>query len=287
VQLKEFSNDVCVLALKNYMLSYGVPEKFGIKLQKPFILEGVTFLLTQHGEMILHINSVKTILKPNSILTLFPHCLIEVHDISTDYRGSMQFFSMDYMMDFFFTPDIEIPLTMESQPLLEVSGQELNYIVKHHYFILDKLGRNHSYRDKIISKLLHTFILEVGGLYTRELTRKAEKTSTHNQNIVGRFFHLLAAHSETKKSIAFYADKLYLTPKYVSQLITTYTGRSAQTWINHYVCLHAKYLLRSTTLTIAQISEKLGFPNPSFFSRFIKQQLGITPGKYREYNSGK
>jgi len=274
-----------VLALKDYMLTYGKPDKIKMPLNTPIFFDGILFILTEKGEVVLNISSERVTLKSNSIFTIMPHYLVEVVYISDDYNGNVQFFSMDYMMDFFFTSEIEIPLIMESRPLLEVSGRELNDVIKHHYFILDKLDRSHSYKEKIICKLLHTFILEVGGLYTKRLISKNGIMSVYNQKLVGRFFRLLITNLDNRRNIAFYADKLCLTPKYVSSLITKYTGKSVQTWINYFSTLYAKYLLRSTSLTITQISDKLGFPNPSFFGRFIKQQLGITPGKYRDINN--
>ena len=61
----------------------------------------------------------------------------------------------------------------------------------------------------------------------------------------------------------------------------TSTGKSASQWIDDYVVLEAKTLLKSTNLTILQISEELHFANQSFFGKYFKQHTGLSPMRYR------
>ena len=81
--------------------------------------------------------------------------------------------------------------------------------------------------------------------------------------------------------MAFYADKLCLTPKYLSKLIKQASGRSAPDWIDDFVILEAKNLLKYTDLTIKEIVYKLHVPNPSVFFKFFKAHTGLTPSEYR------
>ena len=81
--------------------------------------------------------------------------------------------------------------------------------------------------------------------------------------------------------MAFYADKLCLTPKYLSKLIKQASGRSAPDWIDEFVILEAKNLLKYTDLAIKEIVYKLHFPNQSVFFKFFKAHTGLTPSDYR------
>ena len=83
------------------------------------------------------------------------------------------------------------------------------------------------------------------------------------------------------RNVGFYADKLCLTPKYLSKLIKTATGRSAPEWIDSYVILEAKNLLKYSGTTIKEIVFKLNFPNQSVFYKFFKARTGMTPTEYR------
>lgn len=84
-----------------------------------------------------------------------------------------------------------------------------------------------------------------------------------------------------ERSIAFYADMLCLTPKYLSQVIYKCSGSFASEWIRKMVILEAKSLLDNKNFSVQQISDMMNFPNPSFFGKYFKAATGMTPRKYR------
>ena len=81
--------------------------------------------------------------------------------------------------------------------------------------------------------------------------------------------------------MAFYASHLGLTPKYLSKLIKQVSGWSAPDWIDSFVILEAKNMLKYTDDSIKEIVFKLHFPNPSVFYKFFKAHTGMTPSEYR------
>lgn len=230
----------------------------------------------------MNVNSQPVHIKERSILTIFPHYPVELKETSTDFEGIYDFFSMDYMLEFFRSNN-EIPVNIELNPFIEVSENEFCHILEYHYFVSKQIKVEFPYKERIINKLLQTLAIIVGGIYIKQSYHNTNTSSHYHKEIISRFFQLLSQHSNSKKNIAFYADKLCLSSKYVSALVIRYTGRSILTWINIYITIHAKYLLRSNQMTIAQISDELGFPNPSFFGRFMKKHTGITPGDYRRF----
>ena len=92
---------------------------------------------------------------------------------------------------------------------------------------------------------------------------------------------LLHMYHDRERSIQFYADKMCLTPKYISGMIKTYSGKCALDWINDYVVIEAKMMLRYTTMTVQEISNSLNFPTQSAFGKYFKQQVGVGPKQYR------
>ena len=73
-----------------------------------------------------------------------------------------------------------------------------------------------------------------------------------------------------------------MTPKYLSLLVKNVSNRTAGEWIDNYVVLEAKALLSSSTLSIQEISDRLNFTNQSFFGKYFKQHVGISPTEYRK-----
>jgi AraC-like DNA-binding protein len=83
------------------------------------------------------------------------------------------------------------------------------------------------------------------------------------------------------RNVGFYADRLSLTPKYLSRIIKEASGRSAPEWIDDYVILEAKNLLKYSGLAIKEIVYKLNFPSQSVFYKFFKARTGMTPTEYK------
>jgi AraC-like DNA-binding protein len=105
---------------------------------------------------------------------------------------------------------------------------------------------------------------------------------SRKEAITDDFFRLLFESFQKERQVTFFADKLCLTPKYLSMTIKEVTGHPASSWINEMVILETKRLLKATELTALQVSEELNFPNPSFFGRFFKQHTGMTPLQFRK-----
>ena len=97
------------------------------------------------------------------------------------------------------------------------------------------------------------------------------------------FLFLVSQHYVREREIGYYADQICVTPKYLSSVVRTVSGNSAAWWINHTVIMHAKKSAQnqSPAPTIQQISDKLNFPNPSFFGQYFKRRVGMTPKEFR------
>ena len=96
-----------------------------------------------------------------------------------------------------------------------------------------------------------------------------------------RFTTLVNEHAACEHSIAFYADRLCLTPNYLGAVIREASGQTVMQWIHRYIIQQAKLQLKYSDQPIWQIAESLNFPNPSFFSKFFKRETGMTPAEYR------
>lgn len=97
-----------------------------------------------------------------------------------------------------------------------------------------------------------------------------------------RLLDLLSKHFIEERSVEFYADKIGLTPKHLSKIIKEFTGKTVHQWIDNFVVVEIKNMLRNTNFSIQEISYKLNFPNPSFMGQYFKRITGITPGEYKQ-----
>ena len=81
--------------------------------------------------------------------------------------------------------------------------------------------------------------------------------------------------------MVYFADRLCISPKHLSMVVKKVSGRTASDWIDDYVILQAKQLLRSSSLTIQEVSRELNFSNQSFFGKYFKKHVGMSPSEYR------
>ncbi len=160
---------------------------------------------------------------------------------------------------------------------IEIFRGVLNLISQELQRSIDK----HS-RELIVSnvELLLNYCLR---FYDRQFITREEI----NHGVVRKFSSLLdsylaeRAENEGLPTVAYFADKCCYSPKYFGELVKTETGRTARDYINDRILSAAKKLLSDETLSISQLSQRLGFEYPQHFVRFFKSHTGATPSEYR------
>ena len=114
-----------------------------------------------------------------------------------------------------------------------------------------------------------------------------ETSSVHSQGdqLFNRFLQILSESQVKRQTVESYADQLCVSPKYLSAVCKKTSGKTAMQWINEYVMEDIRYYLKETSLTIKEISTTLGFPNLSFFGKYTKRSIGMSPKEYRNQRS--
>jgi AraC-like DNA-binding protein len=169
-------------------------------------------------------------------------------------------------------------LAMYNNPL-NIVTPDMMQPIRIFYAILYRAAANteNPFRLQVIENLIRVFYYGGLGIFSE---RDRYNTSCNN-TIVDRFMELVQEHYREERLIGFYADKLCITPKYLSKLVKENTGRSAGDWIESHVILEARAMLQSSDMTIQQISAALNFPNQSFFGKYFKRVTGMSPKQYR------
>jgi AraC-like DNA-binding protein len=201
--------------------------------------------------------------------------------VSEDFQGYALVLSQQFTDNIFHDMQrMGIMLQVVENPVNPISGEELDMFVTYYKTIKKIIELNNSsYLPETLRHLTLAFI------YASNFHNKllSENTITSPQQILsGRFLELVKENFKHERKMSFYADKLCLTPKYLSLKICEITGKSAADWIDSFVMIEAKALLKSTNMTIQQISDELNFTSQSFFGKYFKRLAGISPKEYRE-----
>ena len=139
----------------------------------------------------------------------------------------------------------------------------------------------------IVSGLIAATIYKVGDIMYHYLAEHPEEqNNSHNraEEYFKQFTHLLGEHFREERSVGFYARQLCITPKHLTTLIKRISGQSVSEWIDNYVILEAKTLLKYSTMSIQEIAYYLNFPNQSFFGSYFKRNTGMSPSQYKAQN---
>lgn len=142
-----------------------------------------------------------------------------------------------------------------------------------------RLGSAHLFRSDVIGRLLQIFLFDMWEIYSREIDKM--KFSNSTAQIFLRFQTLVSEHCEREREVLFYADKLCITPKYLSEICRKVSNLSASEWISYYTRNIIVKMLNESSLTLAEISDRMNFYNYSHFSRYVKKILGVSPKEYR------
>jgi AraC-like DNA-binding protein len=170
-------------------------------------------------------------------------------------------------------------LTFAHNPCLPLKKSELESMLDY-YDLLKRTRRieDLSVRREMVKHLTLAFYY---ALTYQSHILSGEVQQSKQSVLLERFMNLVRENFREQRDIGFYADQLCLTPKYFSKVIKDSSGASASEWIDNYVILEAKALLKSTNMTILQISDELNFPSQSFFGKYFKRIVGVSPKEYR------
>lgn len=286
VSINDLYENTDMSSIRNFILSDHIKEKPDLSFKDFVISDGAIFGLCIRGKGKIKINFREYDITPNTLMVVTPNQIVKLIEKSDDLVMELLFFSFDFVTGLPFQRNLDVLLNIGKHPCVEISEEKRQDLLEMHAFIVKKYNNiNHTYRKPIAIALLYALILEVSSIYSDVKVWERE-SSSRQEELANKFFKLLMVHYKEERSVAFYADKMCLTTKYLSSTIKKATGESVLTWINRALIAEAKVQLRTAgNMSIAQISEQMHFPNPSFFGRFFKDHTGMTPLRYRKGES--
>ena len=144
-----------------------------------------------------------------------------------------------------------------------------------------KYETSHTYRNEILKNFINILLYDIASIYNQQNFSNDVK-QTRGQLLASDFKKLVNVHFTAERSVKFYADKLFVTPKHLTETVKEATGKTAGEWIDETVILEAKVLLQNVALTIAEISDTLHFSDQSTFGKFFKNITGLSPVAYKQ-----
>lgn len=252
-------------------------ERLPWKLSRPL------FAMCLQGSVTVKVNLQEYRICGNELVTLMPDAIIHGYSFSDDFSGVMVLLSNSVAEELL--PDITsvLPILMDfrQSPVIKLMPDEAKSLYEFYKFIWDKIPRVHGdYGKSELNGLLLSIFYEVLSVCKERYTYGKFKR-TRNEETFYKFYSLIEKEYCRERSVVYFADRLCISPKHLSMVVKKVSGRTASDWIDDYVILQAKQLLRSSSLTIQEVSRELNFSNQSFFGKYFKKHVGMSPSEYR------
>ena len=261
-------------------------------LQHPVRFDGFIIFYLKKGHFTVDVNLNSYEVHENSLMIHVPGNILKVTRYSEERIGSIELIFVLISKEFMHSIRFEfLKVFQDSMRLLDkpcVTLDKFQRSLANDYFSLAQkiVGAPFANKKEIIGALLTSLTYLSTDVWTQQMDEALKQTGNERSArlnlVVEQFIALVNEYHCTERGMAFYADKLCLTPKYLSKLIKQASGKSAPDWIDEFVILEAKNMLKYTDLTIKEIVFKLHFPNQSVFYKFFKSHTGLTPSEYRK-----
>lgn len=262
--------------------------KFPIDRIPAYLEEGISGVCTG-GSATVNVFSNKRRIVKNDLMVIFPYQLASITDVSHDF--SISYFRMPkrLFLDIF-------------NGMCRLTPSFFSYMRKHFVFTLTEHETNRFgsfcrelerrldpqgalYRRESVICLLRVFYWDLYVYYKNNQGEADTILYSHKEDLAFRFFCLIIEHHKENREVAFYADKLCISPKYLTMLISKMSGRSAKDWIVEYTILEIGALLKDTDLDIKDVVTLIQFHSQSLMSRFFRKHTGMTISQYRASQS--
>ena len=250
-------------------------------LRFPHKIKKVTQIVITAGQLSCLVDFRMWSLKAPAVALFLPGQVVESIELDEDFAG----FGM--VMNQEFTDSLNLPVSLQERLFIKdtqfysVSEEVLDALSSVYRQVSSLMNQpDNPYREEIIRHLFSAHYYGLG--YYMHGLQSQPSTMTSQQEKCERFMSLVAENFKTQRDIAFYADKLCVTSKYLSTMLKQETGMTALDWIEKHVVLYAKSCLSSTSMTIQEISDDLNFPSQSVFGKYFKRVEGMSPKAYRQ-----
>ena len=253
--------------------------------QTPARMNFSLMALCQQGTATYDIDTRQQTVKPGDLLFISEGHIVNNYQASSDFSCLCILVSTAYYHSFVQNVKNVSSLLLFSMnnPVVALTPREIEVYTNYYRVIGEKiLDTRHHYQDELVKTWLLAMFYDMSNVIWR-VERNEKKAQSRADVVFSRFIRLLEEHYRKERRVSWYAKQLAITPKYLSETVKEVSKRTPSDWIDHYVVLEIRVLLKNSTKSIKEITEELHFPNQSFLGKYFKEHVGVSPLAYRKH----
>ncbi len=241
------------------------------------------FALCTSGEASYTVDAKAFHIKRGDVIIIGEGQVVENFTASDDCDGVAIMISYDFFNDIMAgIHDLNtLFLFSRLHPVFSLAEREMRVISGYTDTIITKIMEpQHHFRRELVSTLMKALIYDISNvIYQYQLVET--KRFSRGEVVFFNYIRLVRDHFKHERRVSWYAHQLCITPKYLSETIKTVSKRTPNEWIDYYVVLELRLLLKNSDKSIKEIAEHLNFPNQSFLGKFFKEHVGMSPSAFR------
>ena len=244
-----------------------------------FILIG----LCTKGKINYRMDTEELVVHAGELLVVSERHVIDGYKCSDDMEGLCIMMSVNFFHEIIKSVHDVSSLFVfaRMQPVMKLEADEIATFTEYFQFIKQKISDNHNhFRKDLIRTLMLAMFYDVGNVIYR--VKNFDGSLLRSEKVFTRFLKMVEENCKRERRVSWYAQQLNITPKYLSTAVKRISGRTAVEWIENYVTMELRVLLKNSTKSIKEITEELNFPNQSFLGKYVKEHVGMTPSAYRK-----
>lgn len=257
-------------------------ELLGLYKNFPVRLKCEIIVLCLDGEVEASVNLNHITVKKNDIITLVPGTIFQINDI----KGNLKIYFLGFSSKYLECNDRAKPLldaiySTLGKPKVSVSDNGANIVEKYYKLLIDVYENfDEKIRPDIADNIFADTHKGISLLYKKK-TANENTISTKSEQLCKAFTQLVMQHYSENRNVSWYAEKLKISHAHLCSIVKQSTGKNCADIISSMVIMDAKSQLKSTHLSIQDISDSLNFANMSFFGKYFKRHVGMSPLEYR------
>ena len=220
----------------------------------------------------------------NDLLIISEQHVMDRFEGSPDLDGMVIIISRSFYNDFMQNVSNVASMFLFSRdhPVISLTEKEADLFIEYFALLKKKIAdQENRFRHNLLRALMLAMFYDLSNVISR-IQQDSEKRQTRADILFTQFINLVEQNYKQERRVGWYAEQMGITAKYLSETIKQVSRRTPNEWIDNYVTLEIRILLKNSTKNIKEIAEEMNFPNQSFLGKFFKEHVGVSPSDYRK-----
>jgi YesN/AraC family two-component response regulator len=255
-------------------------------LMKQFQVNFIAYVMVLDGSLSLELNAVQYQLGRNCSLVVDRKVVINNVQHSDDFRCLIFAMTTDVGFSFINKSLLQSVMHILTHPIIEMGQDEVDLLVKYYELLVFKMDHpDLNFGRQTMRDIIRCFAYDLLSNINKHVNQDNEDMLRQGDRIYRRFMLLLADNTNVNRSVKSYADELCVSPKYLTSVCRKHSDYTASELISSAVMSRIKQLLLYSDMSIKEVASDMGFDNLSFFGKYVKKHLGLSPNYYRKANN--